>query len=117
MPSQLPLQDYLNGAPLPAPSALPALPANPASVVTAPADVPLRIVWLIVSATQTVPAMSTAKPVGTLKRAALPVPSAPPALPANPASVVTTPADVTLRIVWLGESATKTLPALSAAKP
>jgi hypothetical protein len=38
-------------------------------------------------------------------------------VPALPASVVTTPVAVTLRIVELIESATKTLPALSTATP
>ena len=38
-------------------------------------------------------------------RAALPVPSVEPELPAVPASVVTTPPDVIFRIVWLFSSA------------
>ena len=58
-----------------------------------------------------------ATPRGWLKRAALPVPSTLPAEPARPASVVTTPAGVILRIVWFSESATKTLPAASTATP
>ena len=137
------------------------LPATPASVVTTPAGVTFRIVLLQVSATYTLPALSTATPSGwqnraalpvpsalpeasrqpgqrrhhpagrhladrvvagvrhidvaravhrhaarTLNRAARPVPSALPELPANPARVVTTPAGVTFRIVWLSVSAT-----------
>ena len=45
-------------------------------------------------------------PSGKLKRAAAPVPSVEPAAPAEPASVVTTPAGVILRIVSLLLSAT-----------
>ena len=44
------------------------------------------------------PELSMAKPPGLLKRALLPVPSADPAFPAVPANVVTTPAEVILRI-------------------
>ena len=99
------------------PSAVPSLPAVPASVLTAPAGVILRMVKLIWSATYTAPAASTATPMGTLKRAAAPVPSALPPLPAVPASVVTTPAGVILRMVELFVSATYTAPAASTATP
>src|SRR5205823_13648032 len=67
---------------------------------------PLRIVLLTVSATYTLPEESVATPSGLLNRAALPVPSALPPFPASPASVVTTPAGVILRIVVLSLSAT-----------
>ena len=69
------------------------------------------------SATKTLPAPSTATPLGQLKRAAAPVPSALPDEPAVPASVVTTPAGVIFRMVLLPVSATKTLPAPSTATP
>ena len=57
---------------------------QPASVVTTPAGVILRIVLLPVSATYTLPALSTATPSGWANRAALPVPSALPELPGQP---------------------------------
>jgi hypothetical protein len=68
------------------PSALPELPANPANVVTAPPDVIFRIVLLPLSATYTVPLLSTATPLGEKKRAALPLPSELP-IADTPASV------------------------------
>ena len=80
------------------------IPVVPAMVVTTPAGVTLRIVLLPVSATYTLPELSTARPPGWLKPAALPVPSVDPNVP--PASVVTTPAGVILRMLWLSESAT-----------
>src|ERR1035437_3983975 len=106
-----------NRAAVPEPSALPQFPALPASVVTAPAEVTFRIVLLPESATKTLPTASTATPDGPLNCAELPVPSLMPGVPALPASVVTTPAEVTFRIVELPVSATKTLPALSTATP
>ena len=51
------------------------------------------------------PSDPTATPEGALKLANVPVASALPDEP-EPASVVTTPAAVTLRIVWLPASAT-----------
>src|SRR5439155_322489 len=89
---------------------------SPASVVTTPAGVTFRIVLLPLSATKTLPELSTATPEGRLNRAALPVPSS---LPSSyhPASFVTTPADVTSRIFLLSLSATKTFPALSTPTP
>src|SRR6266568_4468174 len=60
-------------------------------------------------------ALSTARPVGKLKRAVLPVPSALPKRPAEPANVVTFAAGVILRMVLLLVSATKMLPTLSMA--
>jgi hypothetical protein len=62
------------------------------------------------------PLLSTATPVGLLKEAPSPVPSANTSAPL-PASVDTTPSGVTLRIRWFLESATKTLPTLSTATP
>ena len=94
--------------------------APPASVVTTPAGVILRILLFIVSATKTVPYWSTAMPWGLLKLAAVPVPSwpipAPPPMP-PPASVVTTPLGVILRILLFIVSATKTVPYWSTAMP
>jgi hypothetical protein len=52
------------------------------------------------------PAASVATPFGELKRASALPPSALPGTPAAPASVLTTPAAVILRIVWLPVSAT-----------
>ena len=99
------------------PSALPELPALPARVVTTPAGVTFRIVWLSVSATYTLPALSTATPLGIAepRGAARAIGTA--GVPGLPARVVTTPAGVTFRIVWLSVSATYTLPALSTATP
>ena len=54
-------------------------------------------------------------PVGPLKRAAAPIPSADPTAPALPAIVVTKPAGVSLRIVSLPRSATYRLPLPSTA--
>ena len=58
-----------------------------------------------------------AMPVGLLNVAALPLPSVLPAAPAVPAKVVTSPASVILRIVWLPESVTNRLPAMSTTAP
>src|SRR6267142_991245 len=101
----------------PTPSVLPPAPADPANVLTTPAGVILRMVLLYVSDTYTLPALSVATPDGNLKLAAVPVPSALPATPADPASVLTAPAGVITRIVWLYVSATYTLPAPSIAAP
>ena len=51
-------------------------------------------------------------PAGAANDAAVPVPSAEPAVPV-PANTVVTPADVTFRIMWLTRSATKVFPRLS----
>ena len=72
---------------VPTPSPYAATPL-PASVVTTPPDVILRTRWLLHSDTYTLPAASTATPVGVLNAAALPAPSLKVALP-PPASVVT----------------------------
>ena len=101
----------------PVPSALPTTPSVPASVVTTPAGVTWRMASLSLSATYTFPALSTATPSGRSKLAAGPVASALPTTPAVPASVVTTPAGVILRIVLFPSSATYTFPALSTAAP
>ena len=69
------------------PSVLPLEPAVPAKVVTTPALVTFRIVWLSVSATKTLPAVSTATPLGVSNLAAEPVPSVEPEEPAVPANV------------------------------
>src|SRR5438874_4808771 len=91
-----------------APRTLPPVPAVAATVVTTPAGVTLRLVELSAPVTRTLPALSTATPVGRLKRASGPVPSALPETNAVPATVVTTPAGVTLRIEWLPSSAMNT---------
>src|SRR6478609_9888666 len=87
----------------------------PASVVTSPAGVILRITALSSSATYTLPALSTATPFGKLNRAALPEPSVLPKVSAWPARVVTVPSLVILRMVLLPVSATYRLPLLSQA--
>src|SRR5262245_36714325 len=95
----------LNRAVAPMPSALPFSPQRPARVVTTPLGVTLRMVQFSESATYTLPAPSTATPVGKENLALLPTPSAQPPLPegfANPASVVTDqfdPTGVIFRIV------------------
>jgi hypothetical protein len=81
------------------PSALPADPGLPTTVLTTPEAVTLRIVWLFLSATYTVPAESTARPRGESKRASLPDPSVLPDELGLPANVLTTPLALTLRIV------------------
>jgi len=62
------------------------------------------------------PLLSTATPTGLLNEAPAPVPSANVRVP-FPASVVTTPPGVTLRMRLLYVSATMTLPLLSTATP
>src|SRR5436190_413562 len=103
-------EGLLNRAALPVPSALPLFPVSPASVVTIPTDVILRMVLLPASATYRLPAASTATPCGRQNRAALRGPSALPQYRASPAGVVTTPPGVILRMVSLSPSATYTLP-------
>src|SRR4051794_3333845 len=99
------LAGALKGAGTLTPSRLPCMPAMPASVGTAPAAGVLRVGGLLGSGAEMLPRLSTFAPEGLLKRAAAPVPSAPPVWPAAPASVVTTPAE-TLRIVELRVSET-----------
>ncbi len=60
-------------------------------------QVSLRMRWLSESATMTLPLLSTATPLGLLNEAPAPTPSANEADPL-PASVVTTPPGVTLRM-------------------
>src|SRR6266581_43651 len=109
----------LNVAAAPVPSAPPLVPAVPASVVTTPVAMTIRrMVWLVLAATyRLVPLLSTARPWGRLNSAAAPVPSALPAVPAVPASVLTTPAGVILRMVWFLIPAVYRLPALSRTTP
>src|SRR6266700_4639047 len=78
---------------------------------------PIRRVWFKLSVTYTLPAVSTATPRGLLNCATLPGPSLLPAYKGEPAMVVTTPAGVIFRMVWLKESATYTLAAVSTASP
>src|ERR1035437_2005956 len=63
------------------------------------------------------PLVSTATPCGWLKRAPLPVPSALPLTPGDPAQVLTTPPAVIFRIVRLSVSVTYKMPVVSAATP
>ena len=79
-------------------------------------QVSLRMRWLLWSATMTLPLLSTATPEGYENEAPAPVPSAN-AYDPLPASVVTTPPGVTLRMRLLYVSATMTLPLLSTATP
>ena len=88
----------------------------PAKVVTTPLGVILRILWLPISATYTLPKASTASPLGLLKLAATPVPFVEPLTPL-PAKVVTIPVGVILRILLLYWSTTNTLPEASTATP
>ena len=71
---------------------------------------------LLWSATNTFPLASTVTPIGALNCAAAPVSSTQPASPL-PASVVTTPADVTFRMRLLLWSATKIFPLASTVTP
>ena len=96
---------------------LPEEAADIASVVTVPSTAILRMVALPESTTKTLPAPSTAKPRGWLNKALGEAPSRRPAMPAMPADVVTTPDAVTLRIVPLPVSATRTFPLPSTAIP
>jgi hypothetical protein len=88
-------------------------------VVTAPvATTIFRMARLFPSATKRFPAPSLARPIGVLKRAAVPVPSVLPEIPGDPARVVTAPvASTTWRMVLLRVSATNSKPAPSVAKP
>jgi hypothetical protein len=104
----------LNAAPTPVPSAN-AYDPLPASVVTTPPGVTLRIRLLSLSATITLPLASMATPVGYEKEASVPAPSA--KKPYIPASVVTTLPGVTLRMRKLYWSATNTFPPASTATP
>ena len=61
-PSTATPQGLLRRAAAPVPSALPGEPAVPANVVTTPVAVIFRMVWLLVSATKTLSAPSTATP-------------------------------------------------------
>ena len=99
-------QGLLNRAVVPAPLALPEVPAKPATVVTTPAEVILRTVWLPLSATWKVPEASKAMAFGVLKRALPPVASVLPEVPASPAKVVTSPLVAIFRMAWLPLSAT-----------
>src|SRR4051794_16926561 len=91
---------WLKRASLPVPSLDPDGPARPARVVTTPLMI-IRTVLLPLSATYSAPQfgienphddeLATATARGELNRAALPVPSALPGSPAEPATVLTTP--------------------------
>jgi hypothetical protein len=93
----------------PTPSAN-APPQQPASKLTPPPGVTSLMSWLDWSATTTTPLEAmTATPVGKKNFAAVPVPSAYPAV--LPASVETEPeAGSTIRMRWFRESATNIAP-------
>eukprot|EP00976_Prorocentrum_cordatum_P058638 1173281-Prorocentrum_minimum.AAC.2 len=74
----------------------------------------LRMLWFSESATNTLPSLSTATPLGSLNRAVAPSPSRCSASPV-PATVDTMPCGETLRILWFNASATKMLPSPSTA--
>ncbi len=84
--------------------------------MTSPPVAILRIALFCVSLTIKLPAGSMAMPMGALSMAAVPLASRKPG-PPLPATVVTTPCEVTLRMRWLAESATKLLPFWSTAMP
>ena len=99
----------------PVPSANAADPL-PASVLTTPPDVILRMRLLAWSATKILLLASMSTLLGRENEAPAPVPSANAADPL-PAKVVTTPPGVTLRTRWLSLSATKALLDASMVKP
>src|SRR6266481_4896074 len=78
---------------------------------------PIRRVWFKLSVTYTLPGVSTPTPRGLLNCATLPGPALLPAYKGEPAMVGTTRAGVFFRRVWLKESATYTLAAVSTASP
>ena len=85
------------------PSADPRVPADPATVVTSPvATMIWRIRWFPESVTNAVvPPGEYEMSVGELNLAAVPVPSADPLVPFEPASVVTPPVGTAIwRITW-----------------
>ena len=88
----------------------------PARVLTMPSGVIFLMRWELVSATNTFPPASTATPLGLLKEAAVPLPSANVAFPL-PANVLTKPSDVIFLMRLLPWSATYKLPAESKATP
>src|SRR5262249_50467982 len=98
------------------PRRIPFSPWIPATVVTAPLGVILRIVALPVSATYTFPAVSTVTPDGCRKPAA-PVPSVLSGIRAVPASVVTSPTGVSGGVVRWWVAAADTWRARSPATP
>ena len=105
----MPIPGERNRAAVPVPSIDPACGGFPATVVTTPVSVTCRIAAFPVSATYNTllpPEKRVPIPFGALKRAAFPVPSAEPLLPARPAGVVTSPDCVTCRIVLFPVSAT-----------
>ena len=77
---------------------------KPASVVTTPAEVILRMQLLFVSVTYKLLAESVVIPNGKLKRAAEPVPSKYPGTPGEPAKSVTFPVTSIFLMVWLERS-------------
>ena len=80
----------LKDAATPVPSDDPGFPLlSPAKVVTSPLEFILRIQLLSASHTNTLPLVSTTKPLGLKNNALVPLPSTNPC--ADPASVVTLP--------------------------
>src|SRR5581483_985936 len=92
-------------APAPGPSALPKAPGVPANTLTTPDGVIFRTTLFCVSATYRLDEVSTATPLRLKKRALELVPLMLPS-DAEPANVVTTPAEFIVRMVLLAVSAT-----------
>ena len=86
-------------------------------MLTKPPGVILRIILFSLSATYTLPEISTVKPYGPLKVAAIPCPSVLPDVIHDPAKVLTNPPGVILRILLPPVSATYTFPESSTAIP
>jgi hypothetical protein len=107
-PSTAIIFGLLKRAAAPMPSVVPATPALPATVVTAPvASTMRRIVLLSVSATKRLPLPSEIIPSGSRKRALAASPSTASPVPSAPANVVTAPVDgSTARTAWFSVSQT-----------
>ena len=108
----------LKSAAVPTPSVEP--DELPASVMTLRLGKMRRILWLLRSATKTLPEVSTATPKGLLKSAAVPTPLVEPDVVPDelpPANVMAVRLGRMRRIMLLLESATNTLPELSTATP
>ena len=101
----------------PIPSVLPGAPALPAIVVTVPEGEIRRMTWLKVSATNTLPAASTAVPTGFRYSACIAAPSRNPSVPETPENVVTSPTGVIRRNTCEFPSATNAFPPASTVIP
>ena len=111
-------EGLLKSAAVPTPSVEP--DELPASVMTLRLGKMRRILWLLRSATKTLPEVSTATPKGLLKSAAVPTPLVEPDVVPDelpPANVMAVRLGRMRRIMLLLESATNTLPELCTAIP